>query len=179
MVTDTSIPEVEQCYILSNEKMFDKTKIISKFDPLTARFQAYLLSLRDVRNVGLLVFTVVVLLVSWSGVKSIQMNYGLQKQVVQLQQENDVQQLKNANLALQNQYYNTNQYLEIAARENLGLGAAGETELIVPQSVALAHTVKQPPSGNTVSSIVPKQPFWERNFEAWTNFFLHRPAGTN
>jgi len=40
------------------------------------------------------VFTVIVLLISWSGVKSIQTNYGLQKQISKLQQENDVAKLQ-------------------------------------------------------------------------------------
>lgn len=151
---------------------------MQKLDPHIAIVRAYILSLRDVRNVGLLAFTVIVLLISWSGVKSIQTNYGLQKQISELQQENDVQNLENADLALQNQYLNTNQYLEITARENFGLGAAGETELLVPQSVALAHTVKQPGIDVTPSEL-PKQPSWQRNFESWIDFFLHRNSTTN
>lgn len=158
--------------------MFDKTNIQNKLEPYIAFGKAYILSLRDVRNVGLLVFTVIVLLISWSGVKSIQTNYGLQKQISRLTQENQVSTLENNNLALQNNYYNTPQYLEIAARQNLGLAAPGETELLVPQSVALKHTV-QPPSTTTASSEVPKQPFWQRNFEAWIDFFLHRNTATD
>ncbi len=154
--------------------MFDKIKIQNKLEPYIAVAQDYVLSLRDIRNVGLLVFTVIVLLISWSGVKSIQANYGLQKQIARLQQENDVRKLENTNLAFQNQYYDTPQYLEIAARQNLGLAAPGETELLVPKSVALAHTVKQP-GVEVRQSEVPSQPFWQRNFQAWVNFFLHRP----
>jgi cell division protein FtsB len=133
------------------------------------------LSLRDVRNVGLLVFTVIVLLISWSGVKSIQTNYGLQKQISRLSQENQVRSLENNNLALQNHYLNTPQYLEVSARQNLGLAAPGETELLVPHDVALRHTV-QPPSAEAAVSEVPKQPFWQHNFESWVNFFLHRDS---
>ena len=158
--------------------MFNKTNITNKLDPYAVGIRAYILSLRDVRNVGLLVFTVIVLLISWSGVKSIQTNYGLQKQAAQLQQENQIQSLENDDLALQNEYYNTNQYLELTARANLGLGTSGETELIVPQSVALAHTVKEP-SSSPVTSVVPKQSVWERNFEAWMDFFLHRNASSD
>jgi cell division protein FtsB len=158
--------------------MFNKTNILKKVDSYIVLLRAYVLSLRDVRNVGLLVFTVIVLLISWSGVKSIQTNYGLQKQISQLQQEDQVQSLKNSDLALQNEYFNTNQYLEVTARENLGLGAPGETELLVPQSVALAHTVKQP-SDISAPSEVPKQPFWQRNFESWINFFLNRDTQVN
>jgi len=158
--------------------MLEKINIKQKIEPYTDMAYAYVLSLRDVRNVGLLVFTIIVLLISWSGVKSIQTNYGLEKQVVQLQQEDNVQSLENANQALQNQYYTTNQYLEVTARENFGLGEPGETELLMPQSVALAHTVPEP-GGETVSSKVPKQSSWQRNIEAWMNFFLHRDSSVN
>jgi cell division protein FtsB len=161
--------------------MFDKTNIQSKLrtlaEPYLARLQAYILSLRDIRNVGILVFVVIVLLISWSGIKAIQTNYGLQKQISELQQEDDVAKLQNQNLQLQNQYYGTDQYLDIAARQNLGLGAAGETELLVPKSVALAHTVQMPSAAST--SEVPKQPAWQRNFQAWIDFFLHRDPTTD
>jgi cell division protein FtsB len=158
--------------------MFDKTNITIRIEPYRAAIQAYILSLRDVRNVGILVFTVIVLLISWSGVKSIQTNYGLQKQVAQLQQENRVQSLENSDLGLQNNYFSTKQYVELTARANLGLGEPGETELIMPESVALAHTVKQP-SSISAASEVPKQSFWEQNFRAWTDFFMHRNADAN
>jgi len=155
--------------------MLAKINIEKLIAPYEARLRAYVLSLRDIRNVGVLVFIVIVLLISWSGVKSIQTNYGLQKQIVKLGQENQVAQLENTNQALQNQYYGTPQYLEIAARQNLGLAAPGETELIISKETALAHTIKMP-GGGLVPSEVPKQPFWQRNFEAWMNFFLHRDA---
>src|SRR5690242_16883915 len=96
--------------------------------------------LKDVRVVGFLVFGVLVLLVSWSGVKVIETNYELQKQVSRVQQENQVAELENNNLKLQNQYYNTDEYLELTARRQFGKGAPGEKLLIVPQEVALAHT---------------------------------------
>jgi cell division protein FtsB len=153
--------------------MFDKINIRNKFEPYLATARDYILSLRDVRNVGLLVFTVIVLLISWSGVKSIQTNYGLQKQISRLNQENQVKKLQNTNLALQNRYYGSAQYLEVSARQNLGLASPGETELLVPDTVALQHTVA-PPSEKTASAEVPQQAAWQRNFQAWMDFFLHR-----
>jgi cell division protein FtsB len=158
--------------------MLDKINIQNKLQPYVARMWAYVLSLRDIRNVGLLVFTVIILLISWSGVKSIQTNYGLQKQITRLSQQNQLSSLQNTNVALQNQYYNTPQYLEIAARENLGLAAPGETELLVSHDVALAHTVKQPGAA-AAQSQVPRQPVWQRNFQAWIDFFLHRGSLAN
>lgn len=138
----------------------------------------YVQQFRDVRAVGLAVFGVIVLLISWSGAKAIQTNYDLQKQISQLQQENQVWQLKDNNLQLQNEYFNTDQYLELSARQNFGLGEPGEKELIVPKSVALAHTVNVSGSQNQAKASS-RQPFYQRNFEAWMNFFLHRQQTTD
>ena len=132
---------------------------------------------QDVRFVGLMIFLVIALLISWSGVKIIDTNYGLQKQISQLSQQNQVQQLANTNLALQNQYYATPQYLDIAARQNFGLAAPGETELIVPQSVALAHTVALANQTQTQRAVThAKQPAYQQHLQAWIDFFLHRQA---
>ena len=149
------------------------TNIQNKLNEYATHIKAYALTLRDVRNVGLLVFVVIVLLISWSGIKTIQTNFVLQKQISQLQQENQLQQLKNDNLKLQNQYFGTDQYLEVTARQNFGLGSTGETVLPVPKEVALAHTVDEP-SADAGKTAVPKQAAWQKNFEAWMDFFLHR-----
>jgi cell division protein FtsB len=131
--------------------------------------------LRDVRVVGLLMFLVVVLLISWSGVKVIDTNYDLQKQISQLRQENQVQQLTNTNLQLSNDYYQTNQYLELTARQNFGLAAPGETVIVVPKHVALAHTIALPDADTAAKQKVEsKQPTYQRNFQAWMHFLLHR-----
>jgi cell division protein FtsB len=129
---------------------------------------------RDVRFTGLILFAVIVLLISWSGVKVIETNYQLQKQISALQQQTDVASLKDDNQKLQNEYYNTSQYLELSARANFGLGAPGEKELIVPQAVAMAHTVDAPSAPTQTSTI--SKPFYQRNLQAWVNFFLHRSA---
>jgi hypothetical protein len=70
------------------------------------------------------------------------------------------------------------QYKEVTARENLGLGAPGETELLVSKEVALAHTVKQP-GADAVKTEVPKKAFWQSNFQAWIDFFLHRGSSVD
>lgn len=146
------------------------------FEKLTQyKNHPYVEQFHDIRAIGLAIFGIIVLLVSWSGAKAIQTNYDLQKQISQLQQENQVQQLENNNLKLQNEYYNTDQYLELQARQNFGLGLPGETELLVPKSVAMAHTVNLA-NQTSQSRASSKQPFYQRNFEAWINFFLHRQS---
>jgi cell division protein FtsB len=153
--------------------MEENTKPITSHEKL----YAYAEQLRDVRVIGLLVFLGIVLLISWSGAKAIDTNYKLQKQISTLEQQNQVQQLTNKNLQLQNEYYNTPQYLELAARQNFGLAAQGETELIVPKTVALAHTSDLPdPDQKQAAQTKAKQPAYQRHFQAWMDFFLHRQA---
>ncbi|HZM64559.1 MAG TPA: septum formation initiator family protein, partial [Candidatus Saccharimonadales bacterium] len=103
------------------------------------RIKGIILQLRDVRVVGLLLFLIVVLMISWSGIKAIETNYQLQKEIAQLKDQTDLQQLVNENQRLENGYFDTPQYLELAAREDFGLAAPGESVVIVPKSVALAH----------------------------------------
>jgi Septum formation initiator len=130
-------------------------------------------SLQDVRTLGMLVFLVIALLISWSGIKVIETNYKLQKDIAQFKQENEVQELENRNLELENKYFETDEYLELEARKNFGLAAPGETVLVVPKKVALAHAVPEPAElkeqGNE-----PKKSKPQRNFDAWMDFFLHR-----
>lgn len=132
--------------------------------------------LTDVRNIGLYVFGIVVLAIAWSGAKTVQNNYELQKKIATLKQQNAVLQLQNDNTALQNKYYQTNQYLELSARQNLGLAAPGETVKIVPKAAAmkyvdpsLAQTQTNP--GNTPPD---NRPGYIKNLESWRDFLLGR-----
>jgi cell division protein FtsB len=134
----------------------------------------YLDRFRDVRFTGQIAFVILVLLISWSGVKAIQTNYGLQKQAASLAQQNTIQKLENENLQLQNKYYQSNQYLELSARQNFGLADNGEKEVLVPQSVALAYTVAMPNASADAATTSVQLPKTQRNFEAWVDFFMHR-----
>lgn len=130
---------------------------------------------RDVRFVGFVVFGVLVLLVSWSGVAVIETNYDLQKQVSKLEQENQVSILENNNLKLQNEYYNSTQYLELTARRQFGKGQPGEKLLLVPESVALKYTVNIPEAEKAATATpILEKPRIQKNLESWANFFLHR-----
>ncbi len=145
--------------------MLEKIKKLSK-DPRISQ-------LRDVRVVGLLVFVVIVLLVSWSSISVIQTNYDLQKQIAQLEEQNQVRQLENDNQKLRNQYYGTDQYLELQVRRQFGKAAPGETLVIIPKDVALSK-VKPLAQDAKDQTQQPNKPTYQKNFEAWMDFFLHR-----
>lgn len=149
--------------------MFEKYKNIHKH-PIWGQF-------RDVRFIGFVVFGVMVLLASWSGVNVIQTNFELQKQIAQLDQQNQVSQLQNDNLKLQNEYYNTDTYLELTARKQLGKGAPGETLILVPRDVALKYA-KELPDSITKSTGKSDQdmPTYRKNFDAWMDFLFRRSS---
>lgn len=130
---------------------------------------------KDVRFVGFVVFGILVLLVTWSGVSVIETNYKLQKQVSQLKQENEVAELENNNLRLQNEYYNSSQYQELTARRQFGKGQPGEKLLLVPKHVALKYT-KDIPEETKQAAATPvlEKPFVQKNLEAWVDFFTHK-----
>jgi cell division protein FtsB len=143
----------------------------------TAYKHPYTQQLKDTRVLGLLAFGVIVLLVSWSGISVIETNYALQQQIARLEQQNKVQELENNNQKLRNQYYTTDQYLELQARRQFGKAAPGETLLLVPKSVALAHTTDiKEPTTKEQESITPHKPTYQQNFEAWMRFFFHHSS---
>ena len=146
-------------------------------DILGNKAVAYIKEFRDVRVLGLHVFVVVALLVTWSGVGVIQDNYKLQKRISQLEQENEVQELENQTVRLRNEYYHTDQYLELTARRQFGLAAPGETLLLVPEHVALANSVELPKKEEQKKEQPkPEKPSYQKNFEAWMEFLFRRGA---
>lgn len=149
--------------------MFEKIKKYQK--------HPYIQEFRDVRLLGLVAFGIIVLLVSWSGVRVIETNYKLQQQIARMEEKSKLQELENSNKKLENQYYQTDQYLELQARKQFGKAAPGETLLLVPKHVALAHTVDLPEMQATEEGqAVPDKPLYQKNFEAWMQFLFHRSS---
>ena len=148
--------------------MFEKIKTTLK--------HPYVQQLKDVRVIGLIVFCIIALLVSYNGLSAIQTNYVLQKQIAQLEQENKIRELENTNLKLRNQYYTTDQYLELQARRQFGKAAPGETVVLVPRHVALSRTVDEPEAQKQAEDQKPRKPRYQQNFESWIDFFFFTDA---
>lgn len=142
-------------------------------DKLQTFAKSWLKEFKDVRSLGFVVFAIIALLVTWSTIGSIQTNYDLQKKVSRLEQENQVSSLENTNLKLKNQYYDTDQYLELAARKQFGKAAPGETVYVVPKSVALKYVTEQPKKATAdIAAASAAQPAYQKNFQAWMQFLF-------
>ncbi len=96
---------------------------------------------------------------------AMQRNYTLQKTVDYEQQQLQLVQLQTTNLQLQQRYYQTAEYEELAARQSLDLALPGEHLLILPpnspqaiaQDAGVASTVTTPKTSN---------------LEQWVNFLF-------
>lgn len=142
------------------------------YEIIKIKILEFIKSLSDLRTLGQVFFVIIVLLISWSGVKAIQTNYDLQKKIARLQQEVEIQKLENDNLKLSNQYLETGQFLELAARRQFGKGAPGEKLLVVPKATAMKFVTKTVPSKTKDKKI--SQPAYQQNLEAWINFFFRK-----
>lgn len=147
--------------------MFEKIKNLDK--------KALLQNFRDIRFLGFMVFGIMVLLASWSGVGVIESNYEIQKQITQLDQQNVVDQLENENLRLKNDYYKSDTYLELQARKALGKGAPGETLILVPKDVAFKYAKELPsPAKPEQKQSEQKKSSTSKNINDWMDFIFHR-----
>lgn len=137
--------------------------------------------LTDPRNIGLYIFTLIVLAITWSGVKTVQNNYELQKQISILNQQNAVISLQNENTKLQNKYLATDQYLELAARQDLGLAAPGEQVSLISKNVAMKYVdpALTPASSSTTQSTNDNRSRYSKNLEDWRDFLLGRKLFNN
>ena len=141
-------------------------------ETIKTKITEYIKSLSDVRVLGQTFFVIIVLLISWSGVKAIQTNYELQKKIARLEQEIEIQKLENDNLKLSNQYLGTDQFLELAARRQFDKGARGEKLLIVPKNVAKRYVVASTIKHTKKSQA--QKPTYQQNLEDWSNFFFRK-----
>jgi cell division protein FtsB len=128
----------------------------------------------DVRVLGLLAFGIIAVLITWSGLKTAKVNYELEKQISQLQQRNSVEKLENENLQLKNEYYKSDQYLELAARSKFNKAAVGERLYLIPKSVELVHTLESPVKAKreTTRQHAKQKSKYQENFDAWMEFLF-------
>ena len=143
-----------------NKTVWDSRRLNKIFDP---------------RNIGLYIFLLIVFAIVWSGVKTLQTNYELQKKISLLKQQNAVIDLQNQNTALQNQYFSTDQYLDLAARQDLGLAGPGEQVFLVPKATALKYIdPKLFPTDKSSSVGNDNRSTYVKNLEDWRDFLLGR-----
>ena len=105
----------------------------------------------------------------WGSLQVMQRNYGLQKEVDYKRRQLQLAELQKDSLELQQRYYQTNEYKELAARESLGLVMPGEKVLILPENSEAVKKSDTKTSGSA-SQVVPQDK--TSNMEQWLNFLF-------
>ena len=104
---------------------------------------------------------------AWGSVGVMQRNFDLQKEIDSKQRQQLLLELETESLAYQQNYYKTAEYQELAARERLGLGMAGEKALVLPPNTDAAKQADQ--VAIRQSTVSEKPP---TNFTQWMNFLF-------
>ncbi len=105
----------------------------------------------------------------WGSLGVMERNYSLQKEVDDKQRQLLVAQLDTEKAQLQQRYYQTNEYQELAVRQRLGLVTPGEKVLILPanSAAAVAADTTTPATQSTTVDVAPIG-----NFQQWMNFLF-------
>ena len=103
----------------------------------------------------------------WGSLGVMQRNYTLQKELDDKSRQLIVAQLDTASAQLEQRFYQTDEYKELAVRERMGLVTPGESVLILPENSETAKNADKIASGTTAVATEPKSNLWQ-----WTNFLL-------
>lgn len=108
---------------------------------------------------------------AWASVEVVQKNYALQREVDDKHRAQQLVELQTANLAFEQRYYKSPEYLSLEARERQGLADPGEHVLILPSNSPTAHAIDQDVPADTQRPVrtTASEP---SNLQQWVNFLF-------
>lgn len=133
----------------------------------TFDYKPFVRKIRTLATLNNGVLVVAILIAStwvWSTIEAIQHNFTLQQQVDALSQQISVEDLQNKTLQLQKAYYNSEQYLELSAREHLGVANPGEKVVVLPPNTVQTSAAITPASQTPTAN--------KSNFAQWMYFLF-------
>ena len=130
----------------------------------------------SLNNIVMVVALLIAASWAWGSISIMQTNFDAQKVVDDQKRQLELTQLQVDTLQYQQNYYNSDEYKDLAAREDLGLASPGEKELILPPNSAKAKQednvdAQQQLTQPTVGSA-------QNNFDQWMGFLLGTTAGS-
>ena len=146
------------------------------FKKTSSKWRRYL----SPQNLAVYVFAVLAFSISWSTARVIQKNYGIQKEISALSQENEIRELENQKLKYQINYYKSDAYLEVEARRKFNKATAGENLLVFPRPSNDGSEQNEDLSELTERAKKNEQSesgSWMDNMRAWRDFLLFNPGG--
>lgn len=103
----------------------------------------------------------------WGSLGVMQRNYDLQKEIDLKQRQLQLIQVETSSLQLEQRYYNTREYQELAVRQDLGLGLPGEKVLILPPNTQAAKDADASLTNTTVITTAQLS-----NLQQWVDFLF-------
>ena len=118
-------------------------------------------------NVVILVAFIIAANWVWGSLEMMQRNFSLQKELDDKSRQLIVAQLDTENAKLEQRYYKTDEYKELAVRQRLGLVAPGERLLILPPNSEAVKNADQVVATKPSAKVVQIS-----NFNQWMNFLF-------
>lgn len=109
---------------------------------------------------------VIAMSLAWNTVKVAQKNYGLQQQVDKLANEIAILELQNQQLKYNIEYFETDEYLELAAREKFNKKAPGEHVVALSRDDPVDTLEESVVNGSKV------KPVYQENLDQWFYFLF-------
>jgi len=123
-------------------------------------------------NVILMVALVFCLIWTWGSISSMSRNWSLSQEVMNRQREKALLELEVETLELENEYYLSDEYQELAARKYQGKMLPGETMVYLPTD---PETTTPEAPQSTTDETAPAEPLPSTemsNFEQWIAFLF-------
>lgn len=87
----------------------------------------------NLNNIVIVVALLIALSWVWGTMEALQKNFSLQQEVDQQRQEVELLKLEAQNLEYEKRFFASDEFVELAARERLGLAAPGEKMILLPE----------------------------------------------
>ncbi len=104
----------------------------------------------------------------WGSLSVMQRNYDLQKDLELKKRQLQLAEVETKSIELENRYYQTREYQELAVRKSLGLVMPGESVLILPDNTQAAKDADAKLDTKVSNVAIEKQ----SNYKQWMDFLF-------
>lgn len=119
-------------------------------------------------NIIIIIALILCFIFTWGAISSMSRNWSLAAEVANREREKALLELEVETLELENEYYLSEEYQELAARKYQGKKLPGETMIYLPKNSEYARKKHAEIAENTASTSASET----SNFRQWTKFLF-------
>ena len=120
-------------------------------------------------NIITIVAAICCLVWTWGSISSMSRNWALAEELINRQREKALLELEVETLELENEYYRSAEYQELAARKYQNKKLPGETMIYLPDNSDVARNKHKQPAADPDSLLVDTE---RSNLEQWLTFLF-------